>query len=110
MSKEDTDTAVRSKCYRSMKKNEQPHSLSVVFNNTDVVKHQCSCAAGKGLCHHVLGLLFTLAHYQMLKLKSVPPILSKTSKPQVHILLNTQTTMFSSKHSPLATCLTVHEN
>ena len=45
----------------------------------------CSCAAGQGLFHHVIGLAYTLAHYQMLGMKSVPPVISKTSKPQVQI-------------------------
>ena len=38
----------------------------------------------QGLCHHVIGLMYTLAHYQLLGLKSVPPVVSKTSKPQVN--------------------------
>ena len=32
----------------------------------------------------VVGLMYTLAHYKMLRLKSVPPVVSKTSKPQVN--------------------------
>lgn len=42
----------------------------------------CSCKAGLGRCAHVIGLLYTLAHFQKLGLKSVPPIRSKTSLPQ----------------------------
>lgn len=80
-------TFVRARCYRSMKKNEEPHKLSVSFEHEappSVSSFECSCAAGQGLCQHVIGLMYTLAHYQMLGLKNVPPVISKTSKPQVH--------------------------
>ena len=78
---------MRAKCFRSMKKNEEPHRLHVVFkrqNEVAVESFMCSCVAGQGLCHHVIGLMYTLAHYKMLGLKSVPPFVSKTSKPQVN--------------------------
>ena len=70
------------------KKNEEPHKLRIVFKHettANVEMFCCSCATGQGLCHHVIGLLYTLAHYQMLGMKSVPPVISKTSKPQVKI-------------------------
>jgi len=70
-----------------MKKNEEPHRPSVVFkrqNKVGVESFMCSCAAGQGLCHHVIDFMYTLAHYQMLGLKIVPPVVSKTSKPQVN--------------------------
>ena len=73
-----------------MKKNEAPHTLNVVFerqNEVALESFACSCAAGQGLCHHVIGLMYTLAHYQLLGLKSVPPVVSKTSKPQVNVLI-----------------------
>ena len=35
-----------------------------------------------GKCNHVIGLLYLLAHYQALGLKTVPPAISKTSLPQ----------------------------
>ena len=73
-----------------MKKNEEPLRLHVVFkrrNEVGVESFVCSCAAGQGLCHHVIGFMYTLAHYQMLGLKSVPPVVSKTSKPQVNLLI-----------------------
>lgn len=78
---------MRAKCFRSMKKNEEPHRLHVVFKGQSEValeSFMSSCAAGQGLCHHVIGLMYTLAHYKMLALKSVPPFVSKTSKPQVN--------------------------
>lgn len=42
----------------------------------------CNCKAGQGHCAHVIGLLYTVAHYQKLGCKSVPPVESKTSLPQ----------------------------
>ena len=78
---------MRAKCFRSMKKNEEPNRLHVVFkrqNEVAVESFMCSCAAGQGRRHHVIGLMYTLAHYKMFQLKSVPPVLSKTSKPQVN--------------------------
>ena len=43
----------------------------------------CTCAVGKGLCQHTTGLLYSMSHFQLLGLKSIPPIISKTSLPQV---------------------------
>ena len=71
-----------------MKKNEEPLRLHVMFkrrNEVGVESFVCSCAAGQGLCHHVIGFTYTLARYQMLGLKRVPPVVSKTSKPQVNL-------------------------
>ncbi|XP_068728761.1 uncharacterized protein [Montipora capricornis] len=82
---DDEGVTIRAKCYRSMKKNEEPHNLLVVFKRERepcVDSFRCSCAAGQGLCHHIIGLMYTLAHYQMLGMKSVPPVISKTSRPQ----------------------------
>lgn len=87
LAEEEEGITVRAKCFRSMKKNEAPHRLNVVFkreNEVALESFACSCAAGQGLCHHVIGLMYTLAHYQLLGLKSVPPVVSKTSKPQVN--------------------------
>ena len=72
------EVTVKARCYRSMKKNEQPHVMTVVFrkqDQPDIVSFKCSCAAGQGFCHHVVGLLFKLAHYKMLGLKTIPPVL-----------------------------------
>ena len=48
-------------CYRSMKKKETPHSLQVIIGmDQTTVSGKCSCVAGAGgICHHVVGLLFT---------------------------------------------------
>ena len=42
-----------------MKKNEEPHFITVVFSNQNDVgidSFNCSCAAGKGLCQHTIRL------------------------------------------------------
>ena len=95
-------TTVRARCFRSMKKNEEPHRLHVVFGNgseTKVSFFRCSCAAGQGLCQHVIVLLYLISHYQLLGLKSVPPIISKTSKPQVRQLNSELTKPFNCRNS-----------
>ena len=81
----EADVRMRARCFRSMKKNEDPHSISLAFGQSEpkITSWSCSCAVGKGLCHHVIGLIYTVAHFQMLGLKSVPPVQSKISLPQV---------------------------
>ena len=51
-----------------MKKNEDPHRLRIVFKHETLINIKsfgCSCAAGQGLCHHNISLMYTVAHYQM---------------------------------------------
>lgn len=82
---------VKAWCYDSMKKNEKPHMMQIVFrkqDQPDIVSFSCSCAAGQGFCHHIVGFLFQLAHYKMLGLKTIPLVLSKASTPQVFILFS----------------------
>ena len=83
----ESEVTVKARCYRSMKKNEQPYLLKIIIfrkqDQPDVVSFSCSCAAGKGFCHPIAGLLFQLSHFKMLGLNAIPPVLSKTSKPQV---------------------------
>ena len=81
----EADVRMRARCFRSRKKNEDPHSISLTFCQSEpkITSWCCSCAVGKGLCHHVIGLIYAVAHFQMLGLKSVPPVQSKTSLPQV---------------------------
>lgn len=43
---------------------------------------QCNCKAGFGQCNHLIGLLYTLAHFAKMGYTSVPPTTSKTSLPQ----------------------------
>ena len=52
---------VKAKCYRSMRKTESPHKLSIVFDSSEgctEVNTHCSCKAGAGKCQH-LAALFT---------------------------------------------------
>ena len=47
---------VTCKCFRSMKKNEAPHSLEVSIGLADkTLSGKCSCVAGVSrYCHHVI--------------------------------------------------------
>ncbi|XP_049334766.1 uncharacterized protein LOC111193945 [Astyanax mexicanus] len=67
-----------------MRKNEEPHKLEVTLeaHNCTLTAHVCSCAAGKGLCNHVVALLFQTAHYVQLNLNAVPLPLACTSELQ----------------------------
>ena len=70
-----------------MKKNEEPYTIIITFGpqkeDPKIESFTCTCAAGKGFCQHTIGLLYSLSHYQLLGLKSILPIISKTSLPQV---------------------------
>ena len=78
-----------------MKKTEEPPALKIVLIREDenssggkdpsasIHSQRCSCAEGKFLCLHTIAFPYTLVNYQMLGLKNVLPIISKTSKPQV---------------------------
>lgn len=67
-----------------MKKSEPPHILETKIHLVDCsTSGRCSCVAGVGgYCHHVVGLLYYLAHCKQLGLKSVPDALTCTSMPQ----------------------------
>ncbi|XP_056441326.1 uncharacterized protein LOC130378640 [Gadus chalcogrammus] len=80
----DREVAVRSRCYRSMKKREQPHYLKIVFqaDGANLQETTCSCTAGKVLCNHLVALLFQSAHYSMLQVRAVPPPMACTSSLQ----------------------------
>ncbi|XP_046841849.1 uncharacterized protein LOC124435961 [Xenia sp. Carnegie-2017] len=75
---------INARCYRSMKKNEPPHVLETKINIVNSsISARCSCVAGVGgYCHHVVGLLFFLAHCKQLGLRSLPDSLTCTSMPQ----------------------------
>ena len=81
------------KCFRSMKKNESPHSLEVTVSMDKAVSGaRCSCVAGaSGYCHHKIGLLFYVAHCKQLGLKALPDELTCTSMPQRWHLIRTKT-------------------
>lgn len=68
-----------------MKKSEPPHSIvvEVCQRTKNITNAKCSCVAGAGgFCHHVIGLLFYLAHCKQLGLKAIPDDLTCTSLPQ----------------------------
>ncbi|KAG1655018.1 hypothetical protein GQR58_024744 [Nymphon striatum] len=76
---------VAEKCFRSMKKSEPPHILEIFITlvNKDVANGKCSCVAGaSGFCHHLIGLLFSMAHCKMYGLTTIPDDLKCTSMPQ----------------------------
>ncbi|KAG1658844.1 hypothetical protein GQR58_022766 [Nymphon striatum] len=76
---------VAGKCFRSMKKSEPPHILELFITlvNKDVANGKCSCVAGaSGFCHHLIGLLFYMAHCKMYGLTTIPDDLTCTSMPQ----------------------------
>lgn len=56
--------------------------LGLSSENPYIQDTHCTCKAGLGHCNHLLGLLYTLAHYLKMGHKSVPPRTSKTSLPQ----------------------------
>ena len=79
------DAAVISaRCCCSMKKSEPPHNLEARINLVDcLTSGRCSCVAGvQGYCHHVVGLLYYMAHCKRLGLRSIPDTLTSTSMPQ----------------------------
>ena len=62
------DFHVKARCYRSLRKSEEPHFLAVIFRESDgraeVFKAHCSCKGGSGgHCNHVFALLFQLNDY-----------------------------------------------
>jgi len=80
---------VTAKCYRSMRKNEVPHDMSVFITCSGGIQPSqahhcvCSCAIGtSGSCGHVVAVLYQLAEYKALNLKAVPDPLPSTSLPQ----------------------------
>ena len=82
----DSEAVVSARCYRSMKKNEAPHSVEVpmIGMQQTTASGKCSCVAGAGgiNCHHVVGLLFYLAHCKQLGLNSLPDDLTCTMMSQ----------------------------
>ena len=75
---------VTGKCFRSMRKNETPHILEIFVKlENKCITGKCSCVAGaSGYCHHIIGLLFYMAHCKMVGLSSLPDDLTCTSIPQ----------------------------
>ena len=67
-----------------MRKNEPPHVLEIFVKlDNKGITGKCSCVAGaSGYCHHIIGLLFYMAHCKMFGLASLPDDLTCTSMPQ----------------------------
>ena len=75
---------MRAKCFRSMKKNEEPHRLHVVFKRQNEVAVE-SLNVYVQLCSRSEPVPPRCwAHIYTCSLKSVPPVVSKTSKPQAN--------------------------
>ncbi|XP_052798027.1 uncharacterized protein LOC128230070 [Mya arenaria] len=72
VSKTDNGCRLDGKCYRSQRKNENPHQLNVSFKNDEnieITSSWCSCPIGlTGVCGHVVGALYTIAKYKKLGL------------------------------------------
>lgn len=82
--KENNSVHIKCKCYRSQRKNEQPHSLSVKLNSNSgsVESGKCSCVAGiTGFCNHIFALLYTIDHAKKMKLTEFPLNKTCTQKP-----------------------------
>ena len=79
------ESLVKARCYRSLRKNEEPHCVAVKMRNEDravVFKGHCSCKGGSGgHCNHVFALLFQL-NYSCLDTKDIPSDATYTSKPK----------------------------
>ena len=75
---------LKGRCYRSMKKSEPPHTLEAdITIASKTMKGRCSCIAGAGgFCHHVIALLFYIAHCNQSGLMAIPDDLTCTSLPQ----------------------------
>ena len=75
---------IASKCFRSMKKNEPPHSLEVSSSMADgSLSGRGSCVVGSGgYCHHVIGLLYYLALLKQLGHRTLSDDLACTSMKQ----------------------------
>jgi len=78
---------VSARCHHSYRKNQPPHELScdivVMKDSSSACSCSCTCVIGiSGVCGHVIGLLFQLAQYTTLQLRSIPDEVPSTSLPQ----------------------------
>ena len=65
---ESGDFYVKARCYRSLRKSEDPHYLSLILKEDNdkaaVSRAHCSCKGGSGgHCNHLLALLYQLNDY-----------------------------------------------
>ena len=78
---------VKARCYRSLKKNEEPHYLAVILKESDgrasVDRAHCLCKGGSGgHCNHIFALLYQLNDYLCSNIKDIPIDVTCTSRPQ----------------------------
>ena len=80
----DNEIHVKGKCFRSQRKNDRPHNVTVTLSVTGNVNNaKCSCAAGaNGYCNHTLGLLYLIDHVIKLKAPEFPKFGTCTDNPQ----------------------------
>ena len=80
------ESVVKARCYRSLRKNEEPHYVVAKMKNEDratVGLAHCSCKGGYGgHCNHVFSLLFQLNDYSRWRMKDIPSDATSTSGPQ----------------------------
>ncbi|KAJ8319713.1 hypothetical protein KUTeg_002734 [Tegillarca granosa] len=81
------ETEISGRCYKSMRKGEKPHVLSVTVtemnSNHFACDAYCSCTAGTGgTCSHMVGLVKTIQQMKILGLKDAPAEQACTSLPQ----------------------------
>ena len=86
-----TDTGnffAKARCYRSLKKHEQPHFMFFRFiakgdKTVSVLQAHCSCKAGcGGHCNHIFALLFLFNDYSCSQITEIPSDLACTSRLQ----------------------------
>ena len=77
---------MKARCYRSLRKSEDPHYLALVFREDNdraaVSRAHCSCKGENGgHCNHVLVFLYQLNDYSCLDMKDIPSDVTCTSRP-----------------------------
>ena len=80
------NSCVKARYYRSFRKSEQPHFLVVKFDSGDkmlVSSAHCSCkGVSGGHCNHVFALIFVLNDYACMNVYDIPSNATCTSLPQ----------------------------
>ena len=79
--------SVKSRLYRSLRKNEEPHHMHLLASKKDksvvVDRAHCSCIGRcGGHCNHTFALLFLLNYFSSSKIKYIPSDSACTNKPQ----------------------------
>ncbi|VDI62478.1 Hypothetical predicted protein [Mytilus galloprovincialis] len=74
---------VDARCWRSMRKNDSPHSLHIEIGQQKLTESYCTCNAGlNGHCSHIVGLIKSLQGLKLHNCSRVPDQQSCTSIPQ----------------------------